>query len=238
MALILNLDTSTRICSVALAMDGELLGLKESHEDKSHASLLAVFIKDILEENDKAVSDLDAIAVSKGPGSYTGLRIGVSTAKGLAFATGIPLISVDTLLSLATGVFQDDPLLNSKLPREKPFCLCPMIDARRMEVYTAIFLPSGDMVEPIAAKIIEKDSFKDKLDQSHVIFFGNGAEKCRAVIQHPNAIFLEGVETSAKYMVSLAELSWQRNHFEDVAYFEPHYLKDFVATIPKNKVFK
>ena len=237
MALILNLDTSTHICSVALALDGELLDLKESQEDKSHASLLAVFIKDILEENDKAIADLDAIAVSKGPGSYTGLRIGVSTAKGLAFASGIPLISVDTLLSLSTGVFRDNHILSTRAPSKEAFCLCPMIDARRMEVYTAVFLPSGDMIEPVAAKIIEKDSFKDILDQYQMIFFGNGAEKCRALIQHPNATFLEGIETSAKYMVSLAESSWQLKRFEDVAYFEPYYLKDFVATIPKNKVF-
>ena len=237
MALIRNLDTSTQICSVALALDGELLGLKESHEDKSHASLLAVFIKDILEENDKVISDLYAIAVSKGPGAYTGLRIGVSTAKGLAFASGIPLISVDTLLSMATGVIKNSQLVNTTVPRDKAFCLCPMIDDRRLEVYSAVFLTYGEMMEPIAAKIIEKDSFKDNLDQFHVIFFGNGAGKCREVLQHPNAIFLEGIETSAKYMVSLAESSWQLSRFEDVAYFEPYYLKDFVATIPKNKVF-
>ena len=238
MALILNLDTSTQICSVALALDGELLGLKESHEDKSHASLLAVFIKNILEENAKAISDLDAVAVSKGPGSYTGLRIGVSTAKGLSFGAGIPLIGVDTLSSMAAGVIHGNQLENKPLLKDKSFCLCPMIDARRMEVYTAIFHPSGEMIEPIAAKIIQEDSFKDILEQYHVIFFGDGAAKCRDLIQHPNAIFLERIETSARYMVSPAESAWQQKSFEDVAYFEPFYLKDFVATIPKNKVIK
>ncbi|KPL11163.1 MAG: tRNA threonylcarbamoyladenosine biosynthesis protein TsaB [Bacteroides sp. SM1_62] len=238
MALILNLDTSTQICSVALALDGELLGLKESQEDKSHASLLAVFIKHTLEENAKAISDLDAVAVCKGPGSYTGLRIGVSTAKGLAYGSGIPLISVDTLSSMATGVIHGHLLQNEALPEDKSFLLCPMIDARRMEVYTAVFLPSGEMIEPIAAKIIQENSFKDILEQNRVVFFGNGAAKCRDTIKHPNAIFLEGIETSASYMVSLAESAWQQKHFEDVAYFEPFYLKDFLATIPKNKVIK
>jgi tRNA threonylcarbamoyladenosine biosynthesis protein TsaB len=238
MALILNLDTSTQICSVALALDGELLGLKESQEDKSHASLLAVFIKNVLEENTKAISDLDAVAVSKGPGSYTGLRIGVSTAKGLAFASGIPFISVDTLSSMASGVIHGNHLEDMALPEDMSLCLCPMIDARRMEVYTAILNPSGEMIEPIAAKIIAEDSFKNYLEQSQVIFFGNGAIKCRDIIQHPNAIFLDGIETSARYMVPLAESAWQQNCFEDLAYFEPFYLKDFVATIPRNKVFK
>lgn len=238
MALILNLETSTRICSVALALDGKRLGLKESHEDKSHAGLLAVFIRNILEENAKAFSDLDAVAVSKGPGSYTGLRIGVSTAKGLAYALGIPLISVDTLSSMVAGVKQSHPFENESPAQDKPICLCPMIDARRMEVYTAVFQSSGEIIEPITAKIIREDSFREILEQNRVAFFGNGAAKCRDVLQHPNAIFLEGIETSAGYMVSLAESAWQQKSFEDVAYFEPFYLKDFVATIPKNKVIK
>jgi tRNA threonylcarbamoyladenosine biosynthesis protein TsaB len=238
MALILNLDTSTHICSVALALDGELLGLKESREDKSHASLLAVFIRDILKENATAVSDLNAVSVSKGPGSYTGLRIGVSTAKGLAYASGIPLISVDTLTSMVNGVIHDNQVENLILSRNNALCLCPMIDARRMEVYTAIFNPSGDMIEPIDAKIIQEDSYKDILEQNSMMFFGDGAAKCRNILQHPNAIFLDGIDTSARFMVSLSESAWQQKCFEDVAYFEPFYLKDFVATIPKNKLIK
>ncbi len=238
MALILNLDTSTQICSVALSLDGELLGLKESREDKSHASLLAVFINQILGENEKSAKDLDAIAVSKGPGSFTGLRIGVSTAKGLAYASGIPLISVDTLSSLAAGVIGGHQLTKEVHTQEKSLLLCPMIDARRMEVYTAVFHLSGEMIEPISAKIIQEDSFRDFLEQSRVVFFGNGAAKCREIIKHPNAIFLEGIETSASYMISLAESAWQQKCFEDVAYFEPFYLKDFIATIPRNKVIK
>jgi tRNA threonylcarbamoyladenosine biosynthesis protein TsaB len=238
MALILNLDTSTRICSVALAQDGKLLGLRESHEDKSHASLLAVFIRKVLEESAKTISDLDAVAVSKGPGSYTGLRIGVSTAKGLAYGSGIPLISVDTLSAIASGVMGEHLVQNEAHPEDKPLCLCPMLDARRMEVYTAVFLPSGKILEPIAAKIVREDSFADLLEEYRVVFFGNGAAKCRSIIQHHHAIFLEGIETSARYMVPLTESAWKQNKFEDVAYFEPFYLKDFVATIPKNKVIK
>jgi tRNA threonylcarbamoyladenosine biosynthesis protein TsaB len=238
MALILNLDTSTQICSVALALDGELLGLEESHEDKSHASLLAVFIKNILGKNAYAISDLDAVAVSKGPGSYTGLRIGVSTAKGLAFAAGIPLISVDTLSSMVSGVFHGNDLENMALSSDRSRCFCPMIDARRMEVYTAVFNAVEVMIQPINAKIIQEDSFKDILEKNHMIFFGNGSAKCRNIIQHSNAVFLEGIETSAKFMVPMAESTWQQKCFEDIAYFEPFYLKDFVATIPKNKVIK
>jgi tRNA threonylcarbamoyladenosine biosynthesis protein TsaB len=236
MALILNLDTSTRICSVALANNGELLGLKESHEDKSHASLLAVFIKQVLEENNVKVSDLDAIAVSKGPGSYTGLRIGVSTAKGMAYASGIQLISVDTLSAMASGVINGHLLDREQSSGNMTFYLCPMIDARRMEVYAAVYGPSGEMVEPTSAKVIHKDSFGELLEKHRMIFFGSGADKCRNIIQHHNAEFLEGIETSAKFMVPVAESAWQQKDFEDIAYFEPFYLKDFIATIPKNKL--
>ena len=158
MALILNLDTSTRICSVALARDGELIGWKESNEDRSHASLLSLFIKQILEESSIDISDLEAVAVSKGPGSYTGLRIGVSTAKGLAYAAGIPLISVDTLTALAHGVMLGHHLDNKEYTTDETFYLCPMIDARRMEVYTATFQASGKMVQDVSAKIINEDS--------------------------------------------------------------------------------
>ena len=238
MALILNLDTSKQICSVALAQDGELIAQKESHEEKSHASLLSVFIRDILTEKSIGVSDLDAVAVSKGPGSYTGLRIGVSTAKGLAYASGIPLISVDTLSALATGASNSNQLEREPTALDGPILLCPMIDARRMEVFTATFHPSGEVVEAISAKIIEEDSYQGLLEHYHIVFFGNGSGKCREIITHPNAIFLDGIETSAIYMIPLAEAAWQQKSFEDVAYFEPFYLKDFVATIPKNKVIK
>ena len=238
MALILNLDTSTQICSVALSQEGKLLGLMESQEDRSHASLLAVFIKTLLEENTKSISDLNAVAVSKGPGSYTGLRIGVSTAKGLAYASGIPLISVDTLTSLAETVRNGMQLKYGTPHLSGGRYLCPMIDARRMEVYTALFSASGDMVEPIVARIIQEDSFKDTLEQNQVVFFGNGSAKCRNIISHPNAIFLDGIETSAGNMIQMAESAWQQKKFEDLAYFEPFYLKEFIATIPKNKIIK
>jgi tRNA threonylcarbamoyladenosine biosynthesis protein TsaB len=236
MALILNLDTSTRICSVALARDGELIAWKESHEDKSHASLLSVFMKQILAESSIDISDLEAVAVSKGPGSYTGLRIGVSTAKGLAYAAGIPLISVDTLAALAKGVLLGNHFDKEDYPVDESLLLCPMIDARRMEVYTATFQASGKMIQQVSARIINEDSYSNIPKQSHLVFFGDGAAKCKDIIQHPNAHFLSGIETSAKFMVALAESAWQEKRFEDVAYFEPFYLKDFVATNPKNKI--
>jgi tRNA threonylcarbamoyladenosine biosynthesis protein TsaB len=238
MALILNLDTSTQICSVALASDGELIGLKESREERSHASFLSVFIRDVLKSNSLDVSALDAVAVSRGPGSYTGLRIGVSTAKGLAYASGIPLISVDTLSAMTSGVIQSNWLEKETGSTVEPLLYCPMIDARRMEVYTAMFHPSGKIIGTISAMIIEKDSFRDTLEHNRIVFFGNGSGKCREIIDHPNATFLEGIETSATHMISLVERAWQLKSFEDVAYFEPFYLKDFVPTTPKNKVIK
>jgi tRNA threonylcarbamoyladenosine biosynthesis protein TsaB len=233
--LILHLDTSTRICSVALATKGVLIGTRESHDEKSHARQLIPFIHDLLMEHDVKISGLDAVAVSKGPGSYTGLRIGVSTAKGLAYGSNIPLIGIDTLDSLVSGALRN-PEVVSILGKSKPAFLCPMIDARRMEVYTAFYSHSGERLEKNIARIINKDSYRDKLRDSSVVFFGNGADKCKEKITHPNAIFIEGIETTAENMIPLAEESLQQNRFEDVAYFEPFYLKDFIATIPKNKI--
>ena len=237
MALIINLETATRICSVALASDGKILGLKESDEEKSHASRLTVFVEDLLKDQFLKTTDLDAVAVSKGPGSYTGLRIGVATAKGLSYALGKPLISVGTLSSLASGAAQL-PAIKELASNELQVLLCPMLDARRMEVYTAIYKPDGEIFELVNAKIIDRNSFNKILDYYSIFFFGNGSGKCREIIRHPNAFFIEGIECSAGFMIEHSEKAFQQKNFENVAYFEPFYLKDFIATIPRKKVIK
>ncbi len=237
MALIINLDTSTQICSVALVSDGKILGLKESDEEKSHASRLTVFIEDLLKEHSRQTSDLSAVAVSKGPGSYTGLRIGVSTAKGLAFALGIPLIGIDTLASLAEGAKQQSTV-REMIDTGSKILLCPMLDARRMEVYTALYKPDGQVVEPVQARIIESGMYDAWLKEHTVVFFGNGSAKCREIISNQHAVFLDAMQCSASFMAESAETAFLQENFENVAYFEPSYLKDFIATIPKRKVIK
>ena len=236
MALIINLETATPICSVALVLDGKILGLRETAQEKSHASSLTPFIEDLLKEQSVKVHDLDAISVSKGPGSYTGLRIGVSTAKGLAYASGRPLISIDTLLSLSEGAVKHSTVENLLAKKVKPL-LCPMLDARRMEVYTALYNTDGGTIEQVSAKIIDSSSYDNFLDQSIICFFGPGSGKCQDFLHHPNALFIEGINSSAAYMAELSEKSFQEKKFENVAYFEPSYLKDFIATIPKKNIF-
>ena len=227
MALILNIDTSTDVCSVAIARDGNLIALKENDEGFNHSTLLGVYVDDLLKENDLTANDLDAVAVSMGPGSYTGLRIGVSLAKGICFGAGKPLIAVSTLAALANAVAQREG---------EAFFYCPMIDARRMEVYTAIYDREGNVVRDIHAEVIEENSFADLLSARKVLFFGNGSDKVKEVLKHPNAVFINGVSTSAANMIGLAQQQFEIGKFEDVAYFEPFYLKDFVATVPKRKV--
>ena len=234
MGLILNIETATRVCSVALAKDGIVLDVKESTEEKSHAALLAVFIDQILKERQLTAGQLDAIAVSKGPGSYTGLRIGVSTAKGLCYGANIPLVAVTTLRVMAKGALEPDLLKNQS--KNENVILCPMIDARRMEVYTALFDTQLNMIHPIEAKIIDKDSFHEILQNNRIVFFGSGAAKCRETIVHENAVFSDQPEPSASYMAELTEEAFREKKFEDVAYFEPFYLKDFIATVPKKNI--
>ena len=235
MPLILNLDTSTQICSVALSSEGALLGIMESHDEKSHSRRLSVFINTLMKENGLETSGLDAVAVSMGPGSYTGLRIGISTAKGIAYGSNIPLIGIRTLDALASGALEDKNILRI-IEKNRSALLCPMIDARRMEVYTALYSSSGEIIQDISAQIIDENSYHNELETGSVVFFGNGAAKCRENISHPNAVFIDGIETSARNMVPLAEESCLQKKFENVAYFEPLYLKDFIATIPKNKI--
>ena len=232
MGWIINIETSTSICSVALSRGGKLVALKETAENRSHARLLSVFIDELLRENKLQAADLQAIAISKGPGSYTGLRIGVSTAKGLAYGLQIPLIAINTLQAMAAGFRQKHPDL-----AQADHLLCPMIDARRMEVYAAFFDAENNFVRQTAADIIDNQSYSKFLAQTKVLFFGNGAAKCQAVLQHPNAIFVDNFEASAQHLVALSQKAYQAKDFVDVAYFEPFYLKDFVATIPK-KIFR
>lgn len=228
MALLLSIETSTKNCSVALSKEGAILSLKEENNGGySHAEQLHVFIEEILQEHHLKVNNLDAIAVGKGPGSYTGLRIGVSTAKGLAYAANIPLIAIDTLKALA-----------KKAPVTSQDLIVPMIDARRLEVYTAIYNANLEEVQKVNALIVEPTSFETELQSKNLYFLGDGAEKCKEIIQHPNANFIDNTFPSAKEIATLAEEKYKQQLFEDVAYFEPFYLKDFVVTPQKKKVFK
>lgn len=230
---ILFIETATPVCSVALAKNKKLLGVKESSKKNSHSEIVTVFIDELLKENSVDFKDLDVIAVSKGPGSYTGLRIGVSTAKGMCYALDIPLISVNTLHSLACGTAS-----NFKMKSDLPILFCPMLDARRMEVYCALFDENMNEVRETKAEIIEPDSFQTYLDSNQVFFFGDGSDKCKEVIKHSNAVFLDDIFPTAANMMHIAFDKFQNQQFEDVAYFEPFYLKDFIAGIPKVKGLK
>nr|WP_067061222.1 tRNA (adenosine(37)-N6)-threonylcarbamoyltransferase complex dimerization subunit type 1 TsaB [Mucilaginibacter sp. L294] len=220
--MILQIETATTSCSVALARDGKVLAFKEINARNIHAEVITVYIDELMAQTGGTYAGLDAIAVSCGPGSYTGLRIGVSTAKGLCFALDKPLISVPTLAAMANGVALNNDVTN--------MLLCPMIDARRMEVYTAIFYAAGEIIKPTAAEIIDADSFSGILAENKVLFFGDGADKCRQALGHnPNAAFLADFENSATHLTQIAADKFNRADFEDVAYFEPYYLKDFIA---------
>lgn len=227
MCTILSIETATPACSCALSRDGELLLSREDFRGQSHATLLGVFVEEIMKYVRKEGITLDAIAVSSGPGSYTGLRIGVSEAKGLSYGLGIPLIAVPTPLVMASMVAaragEDD-------------LLCPMIDARRMEVYATFYNRTLETIRPTAADIVDGESYLDILSRHKVHFLGNGADKCRPVITHPNALFVEDIHPLATGMVPLAEQAFNEKRFVDSAYFEPHYLKEFVATVPRNKI--
>jgi len=225
MSLILSLETTTNVCSVAIHQEGKLVASKENHASQSHSRLLAVFIKDILVELDLQASQLDAIAVSQGPGSYTGIRIGVSTAKGLCYALSKPLISVNTLLAMAYGV--------NKYAYEENVVLCPMIDARRMEVYTLAMDTKAKILMEATPLIIDEKSFSNLLTNNKVVFFGNGAPKCKNIITHTNAYFVNSVEASAVQVGLIAYDYFIQKKFEDLAYFEPAYLKEYRIGKPK-----
>jgi tRNA threonylcarbamoyladenosine biosynthesis protein TsaB len=227
MSCILHIETSTEACSVAVSEDGLAVFSQEDLKGPSHAVQLGVFVDEALSFVDSHAMPLDAVAVSCGPGSYTGLRIGVSMAKGLCYGRDLPLIALPTLEVLCVPV-----LLREELPEDA--LLCPMIDARRMEVYAAVYDRALNTVRPTGADVVTAETYREYLERGPVYFFGNGAAKCKDVITHPNAHFLEEVRPLAKWMFPLAEKAKAQGDFKDVAYFEPFYLKEFVATKSKN----
>ncbi|WP_111706841.1 tRNA (adenosine(37)-N6)-threonylcarbamoyltransferase complex dimerization subunit type 1 TsaB [Lutibacter citreus] len=221
MAYILNIETATKNCSVSVAENGKTIALKELNDGGySHAEKLHEFIKQTVEDAHISITDLKAVAVSKGPGSYTGLRIGVSAAKGLCFALNIPLISIDTLKSLGQAIaFPNNYII-------------PLLDARRMEVYSAVF-KNNECVRDVKAEIIDENSFLEFLQESDVYFLGDGAEKCKEIITHKNAHFIDDKFPSSNEMSVLSYNKYKKSDTEDVAYFEPFYLKDFLVTKSK-----
>ena len=228
MSCILNIETSTETCSVAVAQDGGIIFEKINNEPNSHTKYLAKFVEEALSFAESHAIPLDAVAVSSGPGSYTGLRIGVSTAKGICYGKNVPIIAIPTLKLLCVK-----PLLSDDIEDENAL-LCPMIDARRMEAYTAIYDRALREVREVKAEVIDANTYNEWLDKGLVYFFGNGAEKCKEIINHPNARFIDNVIPTAKSMLPLAELAIAKGQYEDVAYFEPFYLKDFVAIKSKS----
>ena len=223
MARILLIETSTSVLSVALAIDGTVVAERICREPRMQASLTAPLVKEVLDEAGLKAADCDAVAVSSGPGSYTGLRVGVSTAKGLAFGAGKPLIAVGTLDILVDGVMDGT---------DRPSFIVPMIDARRMEVYTAVYSAEGERLTEIEAHIIGPDSFAPYLEKGKVLFVGDGALKGKQVLTHPNALFEEAFPL-ARHMAPRAQKAFEEGKFENLAYFEPFYLKDFIPTTPK-----
>lgn len=226
--ILLHIETSTSVCSVAASENGVCLIQKINTEGLNHAKLLSVFIQEILDFLKIQGKRPDAVALSQGPGSYTGLRIGTATAKGLCFGWEIPLIAIDTLQVMAIAARQ-------RITKPDAL-LCPMIDARRMEVYSACYDMQLQRVSEVLPVIVTPDSYGDLLESHSVWFFGNGAEKCRTVLTHPNAHFLDKIYPEAANMIMLAEQRYAAGQFENVAYFDPFYLKEFQATVPKRKV--
>jgi tRNA threonylcarbamoyladenosine biosynthesis protein TsaB len=230
--MIICLETATNLCSVALCDDNGVIALKESVDQKSHSSLLTVFIIDILKENGIKPQELEAVAVSKGPGSYTGLRIGVSVAKGIAYAASIPLIAVETTYSMFWGIKEK---LNSNM-EDSQTLYCPMIDARRSEVYFAIYDSAGKTVEKITAEVITEESFNYITGSGKIMFFGDGSAKCREIIKRQNIYFDPDYVISASDMYIPAYQALKNGAFENVAYFEPFYLKDFITSKPRKNI--
>ena len=230
MSCILCIETATEVCSVVVSNNGNIIFEKESTEGPSHATLLGVFVDESVQYLRKMGLVLDAVAVSCGPGSYTGLRIGVSEAKGLCYGLGIPMIAIKTPLIMTQRILETTDVADDIL-------LCPMIDARRMEVYAAIYDNKLNLVRDIAADIVDENTYQEYLHKSEVLFFGNGASKCQSSINNNSAVFIEDIYPSARYMVKLAEELFAKKEFVDSAYFEPFYLKDFVTTVSKKTLF-
>jgi tRNA threonylcarbamoyladenosine biosynthesis protein TsaB len=231
--MIICLETATNLCSVALCNSAGVISLRESNEPKSHASILTLLIEEILKVSGIRARDLEAIAVSKGPGSYTGLRIGVSVAKGIAYAASIPIIGIETTLSMFWGISGS----RKESPEaDKNTLFCPMLDARRMEVYYAIYDASGNIIKDISAEIISEDTFISIPESQKIIFFGDGAAKCTEVIKRNNIHFAADFRISASHMHKPVFQAHKNRHYEDVAYFEPLYLKDFITSKPRKNI--
>jgi tRNA threonylcarbamoyladenosine biosynthesis protein TsaB len=224
MAIILSIESSASVSSIALHKSGQLISSQSIHIDKSHSEYLVPSIKNLCETSGILMKEIKAVAVSKGPGSYTGLRIGTSTAKGLCYGLDTRLVGINTLKAMGRGIkkyFSEDILL------------CPMLDARRMEVYCILLKNDGSVVEETQAKIIDHSSFQKQLADSKIVFFGSGSAKCKSILENnENSIFIDGIEPSAIQVGELAWEKYQNNQFEDLAYFEPYYLKDFIAKKP------
>lgn len=232
--MILCIETSSKVCSVSICNDNEILFNKENHDGLKHAEQLPLFVQEALQFCRQQKINLQAIAVSSGPGSYTGLRIGVSTAKGLCFGLNLPLIAIGTLRIMADSVQQ----FVAQQSNANNTLLCPMLDARRMEVYTALIDTKNNIIEPEQAKIIDENSFSHQLSNQTIYFFGDGMDKCKPLLSTSiNAQFVENIFPLAKNMGSLAKQAYDNQQFENVAYYEPFYLKDFIATTPKKQCF-
>ena len=228
--MILCIETATNVCSAALCNSEGVISVKESVDLRSHASLLTVYIEELLKDAGISAKYLKAVAVSKGPGSYTGLRIGVSVAKGIAFGASLPLIGVTTTLSMTMGLIQKMGNV------EKNTIFCPMIDARRMEVYFALYDHEGKQIKDISADIITESSFDAIPEKYKIIFFGDGAAKCSNVIKRQNIEFVDNFSLSAAFMYKPVNATFGLKQFEDIAYFEPFYLKDFIATTRRKNI--
>lgn len=228
MSCILHIETSTKVCSVAVSQDGGLIFHKEDTDGPNHAVSCPVFVEEALSFAESHAIPLDAVSVSEGPGSYTGLRIGVSTAKGVSYGRQVPLLAIPTLQTLCVPVL----LYHDEVPEDA--LLVPMLDARRMEVYAAVYDRALREVRTVQADIVDASTYAEYLERGPVCFFGDGAMKCKEVIQHPNALFIDDIQPLAKNMLPLAERALARGEVQDTAYFEPFYLKEFVAIKSKN----
>jgi len=230
---LLLIESGTNVCSIAISKEGKVIGIKESNDEKAHASQLTTFINQLVKETGLGISSLDAVVVSKGPGSYTGLRIGVSAAKGICYAADKPLISVGSLDSMVQGAYS---LYKSIIEENGIDIICPMIDARRMEVYTSMYDKAFNKIKDTEAVVVDESTFESLLSSHKILFFGNGASKCRDIINNPNAFFIDSFTPSAQFMIPIANKAFEEGVFENVAYFEPYYLKDFVATVSKKSL--
>ncbi len=234
MTYILHIESSTSVCSVSLAKDGEIIALEESFEGQNHAKLIGIYIEKLLQASKIEASKLSAIAISEGPGSYTGLRIGTSHAKGMCYALNIPLITINPLCAMVEQFLDSEA---GKLAKEKKnVILAPMIDARRMEVYTFLYHLENESNSDVIASVINEHHFEDIANDTTIYYFGSGAEKCSNIIAHPNAHYIANIYCSAKSMGKLAYNMFKAEEFANLAYFEPFYLKDFIAGTPKKSV--